>query len=125
MPTKLKPVKSRIRKWVARLNSGKYTQYRGGLVKRVYDELPKRHCCLAVACEVYIAEKHLSRRKFWNVAGHNGTLPKDVAEWFGFESPDPKLGKYEASIWNDQSKADFALIAKKIKAKFLPKASRR
>lgn len=70
----MKPTKAQILKWTKALRSGKYKQTQGVL----QDE--KGHCCLGVACDVFIDKKNL---KYKNLEDGSkaiaGELPEDQA----------------------------------------------
>lgn len=110
-----KPVQ--IRKWVLALRSGKYKQTRETLVRmNEKTQLPKAHCCLGVACEVYIKTKKLNRKKFWQHNKVKGTMPCKVAMFFGL-AENPKLINFRARYYfhattmNDDHRSSFKTIA--------------
>lgn len=109
-----KPVQ--IRKWVLALRSGKYKQTTNVLVRmNKKTQLPKAHCCLAVACEVYIKTKKLNRKNFWRRYKESGAMPCEVAMFFGLPS-DPQLTnsraqRFHATTMNDDHRSSFKTIA--------------
>lgn len=117
-----KPV--HIRKWVLALRSGKYKQAREALVRmNKKTQLPKSHCCLGVACEVYIKTKKLNRKNFWRHHKEGSTLPHKVAMFFGL-MPDPKLEDSlnlcpTATTMNDERRSSFKNIANAVERAYL------
>jgi hypothetical protein len=108
-----------ISKWVDALRSGRYEQTTGRLANQ------EGYCCLGVACEVAIdSGVKLSRDTVTNGTilydGNCDGLPYPVSEWLGlFDEYDPVLHGRRASLWNDESLADFPKIASLIEEEFL------
>jgi hypothetical protein len=86
--------KTRISKWIRMLESGEFTQTTN-VLRREYANIPARHCCLGVACELYAVE----HGGYWSDAGEfvagysednwerssDTTLPWPVQDWFGLD----------------------------------------
>jgi curved DNA-binding protein CbpA len=126
--------KPAVRKWIKKLTSGKFKQTRGKLLKFAkYDKYGRvgtdspiiGHCCLGVACEVYLdaqgvrgkKERYKRMRKFQD---QSGQLPRVVARFFGFGNDcDPHLNGPRATHRNDTSRNSFAQIAFHAKKEFL------
>lgn len=78
------------------LRSDKYTQGQGKLSYRNPDNGSVSHCCLGVACEVYL-EHHPDELVIYdidNIRVYDGTpyeLPTKVREWLGWDNSDGKL----------------------------------
>lgn len=79
-------------KWVAALRSGKYKQTEGALT-HVEDGEPIAHCCLGVACELYVQEHpdellvetdYVHQRRVYD--GHQTELPYKVRKWLGLRT---------------------------------------
>jgi hypothetical protein len=79
--------------WVAALRSGKYTQAAHYLRVNDVTTGQPRHCCLGVACEVYVEATGFP------VDFGGGLLPPAVAEWLGLDNMNPTVGvvAYEQS----------------------------
>jgi len=111
-----KPVKSRIKKLIAALRSGKYRQTTGALRKG------NRFCCLGVACEVHRKATGKGRWRHiqgnWEYKKEISLLPTDVSKWFGI-TRDPLLGGPSAASLNDMDKADFPYIADQFEKTFI------
>jgi hypothetical protein len=132
--------KENILKLVEALNSGKYVQGRDRL-KKPDGQGGYVHCCLGVACEVYIQETgkgqwidngtHLhfdametARDPYENRSG--SVLPKVVSDWYGLNgykwehNPRVKVDGLDSptpvSDLNDELKWSFEKIAEAIKA---------
>lgn len=114
----MKPNKKNIRKWVAALRSGDYTQTTG-MLHRLNDG----YCCLGVACEI-------SGIAGWEMFGNSTTcwysdssedLPDSVVGWLGIEDRNPTIREYDrmsAAELNDNG-CSFSLIADMIEQKYL------
>lgn len=120
------------KKWVAALRSGEYKQGKNALTRTTKNG--ERHCCLGVACDLYLKE-HPSRLAFKEVAGTGTTyreyrasdgtvtsanLPPVVVLWLGLNSRwgfhRLKSGKgTDLAALNDAGKR-FKTIAKTIEA---------
>jgi len=109
----LEPNKSRIKKWVAALRSGRYRQVQCSLSAKQPDG-SFSYCCLGVAQLVARREGgpncKLAGRLFLN---------QKVAKWFGLTTQDPILKEKSATHWNDVAKKDFSEIADLIEKEFL------
>lgn len=127
---------ARIKLWIDALRSGEYKQGRGALVTN--DRLDGfSHCCLGVACEVYI--KHAKKGGLSrfdgdskNEAGflekpfrknvNRGYLPEIVMNWFGFVNPNPTLIDKEnvsCANANDSHDLTFNQIADALEKKYV------
>lgn len=104
-----------MRKYVAALRSGSYSQGGGCLRRHSYGEF--KYCCLGVACEI-------SQRGEWSFEGEGwvyGTyteprvstdLPVSVQDWLGIYSANPPLSAGISAIAaNDTLKLSFKEIA--------------
>jgi hypothetical protein len=122
--------KERLKAWVAALRSGEYKQTEGHLADAdgAHGSNPNRHCCLGVACEVYIADQKLDRTGFWVTHDGDTELPPDVRDFFGlptdnpdleFETEDGEVDYDSASELNDGLKWPFPRIADAIERTFL------
>jgi hypothetical protein len=128
-----KPVKTRIRRWVTALRSGKFQQGIGSLRPTA-----TTWCCLGVACKVFQQETGKGK---WNTEGSrcfvidgnsdSSVLPLKVAKWFGCTT-DPNLKRIPtgigfdtraASTWNDR-RTSFCTIADMIEKRYLKGPSR-
>ena len=117
------PNKANLRKWVAALRSGDYTQ--GRLAN--YNQDSDSYCCLGVAC--HVAElsgvSPLGQGALhWRT---RGSLIPAVRDWLGVNSTDPVLvaggqplhaGPGTASVLNDVDKKTFPEIADLIEIKY-------
>lgn len=109
--------KSRIRRLVKALRSGKYNQTQGAL------RLSDGFCCLGVACDVYRkrgrwrAMDGLHRKMF---LGAQNDLPLEAMRWFGFEQTNPVICEDRTTLAseNDAGKS-FNEIADLIEDNFL------
>jgi hypothetical protein len=114
-----------VKKWVAALRSGTYTQGAGYLTSRVDDE--ELNCCLGVACKLYQEEHNDLEVKQNNATvfydGKYAGLPKKVQEWLGLTDSAGKYAQYTCprgnySLANDNdSGKNFAQIADIIESK--------
>ncbi len=88
----------RLRLWIDALRSGEYRQGQYALKSIREDGEKPSHCCLGVACEVYIREEGQGSwdegptGRFYFVRTDGGykereLMPVEVAEWFGFVEP--------------------------------------
>jgi hypothetical protein len=123
-----KTQKRHIRSWVTALRSGRYKQTEG----KLHDETG--YCCLGVACDVYrkAAKRQSGKPPEWvpshdnsrlDFLGATGTLPDEVADWFGL-SDDPLLlvgdrFNYKASTLNDEKLFSLKRIATAIQRTYL------
>jgi hypothetical protein len=119
--------RERVKLLVDALRSGNFTQG-----KRRLRNSDGRMCCLGVACEVALGHdanivrwetdvRDDPRIYYGPVDGDTSTgsytvLPNRVAEWYGFETADPRLktlsgGSRNATEANDDLGWDFAEIA--------------
>jgi hypothetical protein len=114
----MKLVKSRVKKLIAALRSGKYQQTRGTLRQRTNGQT--QYCCLGVACDIYRKETRKGKWKkldsqfdFYHDAEtvSEGVLTKPVAEWYGFNGLNPLVNNKMATVRNDSEKQTFAEIA--------------
>lgn len=111
------------RLFIEALRSGKYKQSHHFL------RTDEGYCCLGVACEIY---RQQTQHGAW-VGNHflvgkteaDGTLPEDVAAYYGFES-NPHLyfldspgGRQTATYLNDVAQLSFTEIAKLFEEKYL------
>lgn len=134
--------------WVQGLRSGQFTQARGYFIETyevqgdTTSEVRERHCCLAVATEVYLRNGgdrvRIDRSDPMNprilVSADdepdvddevdydgtrwredvNNTLPWPVAGWLGFDSTNPTLDGVQAVVRNDTELQTFKQIAEAI-----------
>ena len=119
----------RAEKWVADLRSGKFKQGQNTLF--YFEGEEKYYCCLGVACETAIheganfirwsedkqsLEVHAPSLDNW-LRVNDSIMPRDVAEWFGFYTPEgalegnPTLGEDDATTLNDEMDWSFDRIA--------------
>lgn len=112
----MKPNKTRIKKWVAALRSGKYQQATNRLSRKLPDG-KFGYCCLGVAQLVCRREGGPKV----NLA-KNFTLTHSVAKWFGIGT-NPRLGGSNAAYYNDTLEENFSQIADRIEKEFLSKKS--
>ena len=125
--------KDRVELFLAALESGKYAQCAGKLRIRASEEGPEQNCALGVAIHVAL-DNGLRAELSWKW-GHpqsgdhlfiSGTLHPRVANWYGFDDPDPILiepaGPYQlvtsVSRLNDDGK-DFWTIAQMSREQWL------
>jgi hypothetical protein len=96
------------KKWVAALRSGEYKQTRGQLVN---DE-GTGHCCLGVACEVFLKEPCHTLNDSWRERGALYGAAEPVRLWLGLrdEGGDFDTGGSSLAVENDTGKS-FAEIA--------------
>lgn len=101
--------RERVEMLVQALESGDYSQARGGLA-RVRGDGVISYCCLGVACEVAIANGAKVEKRvhldFVEYDDNKGRLPDSVIDWYGFDSEDPRLKDpnhrtTSAASWND------------------------
>lgn len=113
------------------LRSGEFKQGNGRL-KYKEDNGEICHCCLGVACEVFIRETgedrwtHFATDVFGFVTNEedqvesgltevSGLPPAEVQRWFGWSANDPVIEvdgrKDQAAVLNDSGSVDFAAIA--------------
>jgi len=52
----MKEINLNAQKWIAALRSGEFKQTKDGLKELAGDDSVVGHCCLGVACEVYLRE---------------------------------------------------------------------
>lgn len=132
--------KENVRKWVDALRSGDYKQTTG-ILERVnrYDD-SRTHCCLGVACRVFmkeednegiltaISDRHITKFTWHeNEEGEADTLPEPVSVWLGINSNNPVLLTGEdgelipASTLNDEEhfRYTFDQIADLLEEKYL------
>lgn len=104
--------KEYIRKWIAALESGQYTQ------GKYYLKKGGRHCCLGVACEVAIQnglELSIDNHGLsYYFDGNSAELPTKVKEWYGISHED----EHEFMLLNDHYELDFKEIARRIREKY-------
>jgi hypothetical protein len=122
-----------MRKWVAGLRSGEFSQGVGNLRLRLTDNV-MAYCCLGIACEISMANGVRLVRSSTG-GGYldlddpgvgqvylNSVLPKSVREWLGTEHSDPVLSSdpqvdditVTATHANDTLKWNFNKIADEI-----------
>lgn len=94
------------RAWVAALRSGEFKQGHNTLRSRGEDG--PRHCCLGVACELYLRETGSGR---WDgdefLAGGDvgvGVLPRHVQGWIGLGSASGLLPLTSTGLWDSLTK---------------------
>lgn len=130
-----------IRKWVAALRSGEYSQ-----TKKVLRD-DHGFCCLGVACDVYAKEYGLEWESIkrpvhyesgaaptasgYHFNGVGDLLPDEVYEWLGLDGPNPEVNRNvlggdggfeyadQLTYLNDDAGADFDVIAAAIEKEFL------
>lgn len=85
----LKPNSARLKKWVAALESGKYSKIEDSLK----GERSNQFCALGVGMKVFELETgtKLSYDGWGDDGWGNNLLPKKVKDWFGLKSRDPKI----------------------------------
>lgn len=114
----------RVTLWVEALESGEFTQARGGIRLPVSesDETDGfTYCCLGVATEVALRNGLDAARDIWG----QGVLAEEVQAWYGFGDNDPWVDTTElltgvrASIANDEREWSFARIAAGIRKMYL------
>lgn len=117
--------KDNLRKWVAELRSGKYTQGEGALCT-MRSNCKDAHCCLGVVCEVamengvelVISEQIGLTAKYKRYGDETEVLPREVREWLGVHSCNPLIGDLKAVTINDSYKLSFDEIADRIEKHF-------
>lgn len=88
----------RLKLWINALRSGKYSQGRYTLKSHHRVDGKPSHCCLGVACEVYIEEEgqgswqESPNGRLYFIRSDGGhkereLMPVEVAEWFGLAAP--------------------------------------
>jgi hypothetical protein len=84
-------------KWVQALRSGKYKQTQGALT-RVNKDGTAIHCCLGVACDLYLAEhpqfpvkEANDYRRLYGKGKLAAILPAEVQDWLGMAT---EAGEY-------------------------------
>jgi hypothetical protein len=118
----MKLVKTRVKKLIAALRSGKYKQTTGTL--REKRGLQMKYCCLGVACDVY--RKETGKGKWKRDGGcfdfcvdenlSEGDLIMPVWTWYGLGSQNPKINGETAIVRNDSLKETFDQIADALEA---------
>lgn len=92
-PTKKSKLNPNARKWVKALRSGKYRQCKGKLT-RIDRKGQTSHCCLGVACEVFIKSGGKLRTcdeysvRSYGPNNEADLLPGKVKRWLGLNSTD-------------------------------------
>lgn len=131
-----------MRKWIAALRSGQYTQGTGTLRND-----KNQYCCLGVACEVAIGSgveldvklPDPGGSAYWYYGDMAGTLPPEVQRWLGVDQDDIKFGDPElvqnehggysyngplsAIHANDTLNWSFSRIADQLEQVFIPVAA--
>lgn len=104
-----------IKKWCSELRSGKWKQGRGSLQHR-------GHCCLGVACEVFIPEKLKKRCYMGKLLGGNPLHQPNSPEWLK-ELPEDFLISTEEDLTslNDYHRFTFDEIADLLEAVYVHK----
>lgn len=112
----------RNRKWLAALRSGEFRQAKNVLKQA------KGHCCLGVACEIYLRETGNGewQHNVFTVDGTQGGCvpPAPVWEWFGWSNNNPAISgakKYggEGCIWLNDNNVPFPEIADAFEQEYL------
>lgn len=109
--TKKKPLNENAKKWVAALRSGKYKQAKNILAKIKGPHVS--HCCLGVACELYIAEGHPLKVEVDKhrdgygpckvYGGYADTPPTEVIKWLGLREDN---GAFKFRVMGEESLAE-------------------
>lgn len=125
-----------IKKWIAALRSGKYTQGKA-VLKSTEGEM----CCLGVATDLYIKEhdfewgppvqiEGITPRMGCTFDTEGEYLPVPVQEWLGIDTKNPELESLqtndddvrlfdEATYFNDESGLSFEDIADAIENTYI------
>lgn len=108
--------KTRVRKLVKALRSGKYKQARGKLRRA------NAFCCLGVACDIYRKEVG-GKWVHGRFLQERDVMPDKVSGWFGFPCPNPWIvlpnGASTGLADKNDSGSTFGQIAKLIEENFL------
>lgn len=96
--------KSIMKKWVAALRSGEFTQIQGAL------ENPSGNCCLGVLCNLALVEG-ICDYKCGLFDGESAVLPKSVQKWSGITSASAIFGANSLTHQNDSADKSFLQIA--------------
>ena len=111
-------VKSRVRKLVNALRSGKYHQ-----TTKCLTDGKGKFCCLGVACQIAIKNGIKIKREGICYDGTSSILPKRVRNWFGFHKNDPVcsdvLGQTKTLVERNDGGESFRQIADAIEYTFL------
>lgn len=110
-----------VRKWVAALRSGEYSQASNGL--RGADGIG--YCCLGVACDISELGEWdgVVYRVYGGLEAADAILPMSVANWLGLACTNPTIddgsGEHDAVSANDSLEWNFERIADAVERTYL------
>jgi hypothetical protein len=104
-------------KWLAALRSGDYVQGQSAL-----RDNSRHFCCLGVLCDVAARDgigewiEPTNEYPRFSFAPNDGTpgdliLPRAVVDWAGLPEPNPAVGDFALTVWNDDKRVSFDEIA--------------
>jgi len=120
MKTQKKKLNPNARKWVKALRSGKYKQCSGVLTELNGQNEPVAHCCLGVACDLFLKSGGKLKTKDARGVRHyehlSGELPEPVMKWLGLADSEGRCTRQKSLVNKNDTGTSFSDIAKIIES---------